>query len=178
MLIDRRAFLKSMGLVGASSIVGCKGAPLEKMYAYLTPPEDIVPGVAAGGSTVLQDDEVTTITVGTILSITPQIAEDEWVTLDISPVLTSLVDVELSPSETTTAPVLDIKQASTIVRVRNGSTIVMGGLIQDAKSRTVRKIPIAGDIPLIGKLFQGRYEASRKKELVIFVTPRIVKDAL
>jgi MSHA type pilus biogenesis protein MshL len=138
----------------------------------------VVPGVAAGGSTVLQDDEVTTITVGTILSITPQIAEDGWITLDISPVLTSLVGVELSPSETSTAPVLDIKQASTIVRVRNGSTIVMGGLIQDAKSRTVRKIPIAGDIPLIGKLFQGRYEASQKKELVIFVTPRIVKDAL
>ncbi|MCP5523371.1 MAG: secretin N-terminal domain-containing protein [Verrucomicrobiales bacterium] len=138
----------------------------------------IVPGVNSSGSTVLQDDEVTTITVGTILSITPQIAEDEWITLDISPVLTSLVAVELSPTETTTAPVLDIKQASTIVRVRNGSTIVMGGLIQDSKSRTVRKIPIAGDIPLLGKLFQGRYEASRKKELVIFVTPRIVQDEL
>ncbi|RME93632.1 MAG: pilus (MSHA type) biogenesis protein MshL [Verrucomicrobia bacterium] len=137
-----------------------------------------VPGVNASGTTVLQDDQVTTITVGTILSITPQISDDGWITLDISPVLTSLVDTELSPSQTTTAPVLDIKQASTIVRVRDGSTIVMGGLIQDSKTRTVRKVPIVGDIPLLGKLFQGRFEASQKKELVIFLTPRIVRDSL
>lgn len=136
-----------------------------------------VPGVNATGATVLQDDQVTTITVGTILSITPQVSEDGWITLDISPVLTSLVDTELSPSQTTTAPVLDIKQASTIVRVRDGTTVVMGGLIQDSKTRTVRKVPIVGDIPLLGKLFQGRFEASQKKELVIFLTPRIVRDS-
>jgi MSHA type pilus biogenesis protein MshL len=138
----------------------------------------IVPGVNSTGSTVLQDDQVTTITVGTILSITPQISEDGWVSLDISPVLTSLVGVELSPSETTTAPVLDIKQASTLVRVKDGATVVMGGLIQNARSRTLRKVPVVGDIPILGKLFQGRYDASQKKELVIFITPRIVRDSL
>lgn len=128
-----------------------------------------------GGTTTIEQDTVTSITVGTILAITPQISSNNWITLDISPVLTSLVDTKISPSRNTTAPVLDIKQASTLVRVLEGNTVVLGGLIQDSHAKTLRKIPLVGDIPVLGLLFQGKFDAKQKKELVIFITPTIVR---
>ncbi len=137
----------------------------------------IVPGGGAtpGASAVIAQDAVTSITVGTILAITPQVAEDEWVSLDVSPVLTSLLETRISPNKSTTAPVLDIKQASTLIRVRSGSTIVLGGLIQTETAKSRRRIPIFGDIPVLGRLFQGDFNAQRRKELVIFITPRVVR---
>lgn len=131
-------------------------------------------GTTSGTSAVIGQDSVSTVTVGTILSITPQVAEDDWVSLDVSPVLTSLLETRLSPNKTTTAPVLDIKQASTLIRIRSGSTAVLGGLIQTESALSRRKIPGLGDIPLLGRMFQGEFKAHRKKELVIFITPRIV----
>ena len=74
-------------------------------------------------------------------------------------------------------PVIDIRQASSIVRVRDGATIVMGGLVQDSASTTHRKIPILGDIPFLGKAFTGKYESAERTELVFFLTPRIIHDA-
>ncbi len=70
---------------------------------------------------------------------------------------------------------LDIKQSSTIVRLRDSETIVMGGLIQNSTTKSTRKIPLLGDIPWLGKLFQGKVNAKQKKELVIFLTPTIVQ---
>jgi MSHA type pilus biogenesis protein MshL len=131
------------------------------------------------GSTVqTEGDQITTITVGTILALTPQISSNNWITLDISPTLSSLVETVTSPSRTATAPKIDIKQSSTLVRVPDGATIVMGGLIQDARSKTQRKVPVLGEIPVLGYLFKGVTDAKQKKELVMFVTPRIVRDEL
>jgi MSHA biogenesis protein MshL len=148
--------------------VGTETPFFSKMSTY-------VPGTTAGSSTPIEQDLVTTITVGTILAITPQIADDDWITLDISPVLTSLVGTEVSPSKTTTAPILDIKQASSLIRVRSGNTVVMGGLIQEENAKTRRKIPVVGDIPLLGHLFRGKFDASKRRELVIFITPKLVE---
>ncbi len=132
---------------------------------------------SAGGTTQTQGDQVTMITVGAILAITPQISEDGVITLDISPVLTSLVGTEQSPSRTATAPILDTKQASTLVSVPDGSTVILGGLIQTERARNKRKVPLLGDIPGLGYLFTGHFDAKRKKELVIFITPRIIREA-
>jgi len=78
-------------------------------------------------------------------------------------------------SSSATAPDLDTKQASTIVRVRDGTTVVLGGLIQTEKSKSEKKIPLLSDIPWLGKLFTGTLTFNTKKELVIFVTPHIVQ---
>jgi MSHA biogenesis protein MshL len=134
----------------------------------------IIPSV--NGNQVTSGDQITTITVGTILAITPQISGDDWISLDISPVLTSLLGTSTSPSRSATAPVLDTKQASTLVRVRDGTTVVLGGLIQTEKSHSERKVPLLGDIPWLGKLFTGTFKNKVKKELVMFVTPRIVRE--
>ena len=122
-------------------------------------------------------ESVQTVTVGTVLSITPQISSDGLITLDLTPAVSRLVRIETSATGDTNAPVIDIRQASSIVRVRDGATIVMGGLVQDSSTSTHRKIPILGDIPLLGKAFSGEYKTSERTELVFFLTPRIVHDA-
>ncbi len=143
---------------------------------FFTSRTTTIPGTTAGTTTQLQEDAVQTITIGTILAITPQISSNDWVTLDVAPVLTSLVETRTSPSEATTAPVLDIKQASTLVRVRSGTTIVLGGLMQDERAKTTKKVPVLGDIPLLGYLFRGQLDYTAKKELVISITPTIVEE--
>ena len=150
----------------------------------------ILPGTTAGTSTVLQEGIVSSITIGTILSLTPQVSADDWISLEISPVLTSLKSVVTLASSGSggggggagggansggaTAPDLDTKQASTLVRVHDGTTVVLGGLIQTEDAKSEKKIPLLGDIPWLGKLFTGTLHFKQKKELVIFVTPHIV----
>jgi type II secretory pathway component GspD/PulD (secretin) len=148
----------------------------------------IVPGTSPGTTIPLPQTTVNSITIGTILTITPQISSDNWISLDISPVLTSLKSVVSfsnggtstgtsgSGSAAATAPDLDTKQASTLVRLRDGSTVVIGGLIQTQKAKNDTKIPVLGDIPWVGKLFTGTFRFEQKKELVIFVTPHIIHE--
>lgn len=132
--------------------------------------------------------EVNTVTTGTFVSITPQISENKIVTLDILPVFSTLVktvsfvqtftDTNNVAVTTTnaTAPVLDVKQASTIVRVKNTDTVVMGGFVGETATEVRKKIPVLGDIPGLGTLFTGMADAKIRSELVLFVTPTIVED--
>ena len=126
-----------------------------------------------GTPTTTSSTEIQIVTIGTILSLTPQIAEDGWVTLDVSPVITRLVGTAQGP-DGSTAPEVDVKQTSTLVRMKNGTTVILGGLIQNERTKTVRKVPFLGDIPLVGHVFRGKFTTDRKTELVIFITPTIV----
>ncbi|MGH8021326.1 MAG: type II secretion system protein GspD, partial [Opitutaceae bacterium] len=133
---------------------------------------------STGDQPIVQATEtIQTITVGTILSITPQVSPDGIITLDITPAVSRLVRIEVSASGDTEAPVIDIRQASSIVRLRDGETIVMGGLVQDSEATTTRKVPILGDIPLLGRAFTGEADSTERTELVFFLTPRIVSVA-
>ncbi len=107
------------------------------------------------------------------MSITPQISADGKVTLNIDPVITGLngTDTSVSGSQ---APRLDVKQLSSVVRVRSGETVVIGGLIDRAESEQTRSVPLLGDIPFIGGLFSTKEKIKQNKELVIFLTPYVV----
>lgn len=120
------------------------------------------------------DVEIQSITIGTVLSLTPQISDDGWITMDISPVITRLVDSVAGP-DGATAPEVDIKQTSSLVRMKENSTVIIGGLIQNERHKTERRVPILGDIPVIGYPFRGTFENKRRTELVIFITPTIVR---
>jgi type II secretory pathway component GspD/PulD (secretin) len=73
-------------------------------------------------------------------------------------------------------PIRATRKASTKVNVRDGKTIVIGGLTSNRKTRTVYKIPILGSIPLLGQLFRMNNDSVAKVDLMIFVTPRIVSS--
>ena len=126
-----------------------------------------------GVNQTLISDEPYVITEGLVLSVTPQISQDRWIMLDISPVITRITDIVTS-AQGSTAPVLDIKQASTLIRARDGEMVILGGLIQKESSQTERQVPFFAKLPVVGSLFEGDYEANAKKELIIFLVPRLV----
>lgn len=123
---------------------------------------------------ITETEIIQNITVGTVLSITPQVSADGLITLDVTPAVSRLVRIDTSATGNTSAPVIDIRQASSIVRVRDGDTVVMGGLVQDGEFTTQRKVPIIGDIPLIGRAFTADARTKERTELVFFLTPRII----
>lgn len=135
----------------------------------------IAQGTAGNGNIVTE--QARSVTVGLVLSVTPQISEDGWIMLDVTPILSRLRAIETSPQQTATAPVLDVKQSSGLVRLKDGEMVIIGGLIQEESSETERKVPLLGDIPYLGRLFKGTYTAKRKSELVIFISPKIIRSS-
>ncbi len=132
----------------------------------------VTQGVAGAGNIVTE--QIRTVTSGLVLSVTPQISQDGWIMMDVSPIITTLTDTVTSANGST-APVIDVKQSGGLVRVRDGEMVIIGGLIQDQLADTERKVPILGDLPGLGRIFKGTYQVKRKTELVIFLTARIVK---
>ena len=137
-----------------------------------------VTDATSAGSQTFSTDVPQVVTEGIVLSITPQISVDGWVTMDVSPVVTRVSSVsevlDDNGNVQSTAPNLDISQASSLVRARSGETIVIGGLIQTQDSYTSRGVPGLRRIPGLGVLFNGNYKAEQQKELVMFLTPRLV----
>lgn len=131
---------------------------------------------AAGTGNIITE-QARSVTVGLVLSVTPQISEDGWIMLDVTPIISRLREIRASPLNTATAPVLDVKQSSGLVRLRDGEMVIIGGLIQEESSDTERKVPILGDIPFLGRLFKGTFSIKTKSELVIFLSPKIVRSS-
>jgi general secretion pathway protein D len=112
--------------------------------------------------------------VGITLKITPHISKGKLLRLEIFTEIKSFVE-ELAGE--VGAVVTTKRQATTSVIVEDGSTVVIAGLIRDDKTGSIAKVPILGDIPLLGWLFKSRRQAKIKTNLLIFITPRIVNTA-
>jgi len=105
------------------------------------------------------------------LTVTPHITPDNKIILD-------LIVTQDTVSEVTSgsAPAVDTQRISTQVLVNNGETIVLGGIYQQQIINSVSKVPVLGDIPYLGRIFKNTNNFSEKKELLIFVTPRVVTE--
>lgn len=114
--------------------------------------------------------------IGIILYVTPHINPDGLVILDVQPEISSLTGDTVPISETVNAPVFAKRSAQTRVAINDGKTIVIGGLIQDQKTKTVRKVPFVGDIPYLGRLFQRDQTKNEKTELIVFLTPHVARE--
>lgn len=117
------------------------------------------------------------IAVGIVLDVFPQVAPDNSITMNIRPVVTDVIRVEevrLEDGTQARAPVIDRRETDTVVRVRDGETIVIGGLMQTRQRTTESGVPVLKDIPLLGRLFSSTRREEEKRELVIFLTPKIV----
>ena len=113
--------------------------------------------------------------IGIILNVTPHINPDGLVTMIVAPEISDLASaaesVEITPG--VTSPTFNVNSALTSVAVRNGTTVVIGGMIRDSLDDSVSKVPILGDIPLIGALFSNTSKHTIKRELMIFLTPYV-----
>jgi type II secretion system protein D len=114
--------------------------------------------------------------VGVILTVTPFITSEGLVEMIVAPQVSSLDPTTSVPiSLGVNAPVIDIRSASTVAVTPDGQTVILGGLMQNSKSRTDTKIPILGDIPLLGTLFKRTQRSDAQTELMIFLTPHIIQ---
>lgn len=132
-----------------------------------------VTGAVATQSTVTQTIQPMTIDIGIILDVTPQIAEDGTIIMNIHPSITEKTGEKVTPDGKTTFPLLSVRETDTTVRVRDGETILIAGLMQEKKEETRIGVPGLGAIPLLGNLFRYKAEAKRNTELVIMITPTI-----
>ena len=105
------------------------------------------------------------------LKVTPHITPDDKIILDLVITQDTISDITSG-----FAPAIDTQRIGTQVLVNNGETIVLGGIYQQAIISTVSKVPVLGDIPYLGWLFRSSSQLNEKKELLIFVTPRIVTE--
>ncbi len=106
------------------------------------------------------------------LEVTPQITPDERIIMDLKVNQDSVGQVFLD------VPSINTNQIETQVLVNNGETIVLGGIFQTDRNTTVTKTPFLGDLPYVGRLFRRTLERDDKQELLIFITPRVIQDAI
>jgi len=109
------------------------------------------------------------------LEVTPQVTPDNKIILDL--IVTQDTEGKVVQVGTGNAVAIDTQEISTQVLVNNGETIVLGGIYQQQTTNTTSKIPVLGDIPYMGALFRRSLDKTEKKELLIFVTPKIINES-
>ena len=111
------------------------------------------------------------INAGVILEVTPWVSSSGEITLKLNPSVSNI-----GGAATEGPPQISRREVNTTVRVRDGQTIVIGGLIQDVGSTSQSKVPILGDIPYIGALFRSDNSNVNQTEMVIYITPRVLEE--
>lgn len=115
------------------------------------------------------------VTEGIILSVTPQVGQDGRIMLAIHPTITEKVGTAVAPDRNT-APILDVRETNTVVTVADGETVFIGGMMQERSQETVKSVPLLGDIPYLGALFRSNEQVKKKTELVILISPRVIRS--
>lgn len=110
--------------------------------------------------------------VGTVLTVTPRITANNYVTMDI----VQTAD-DLQGYTNFNAPIVNQRQANTTVSVQDGRTVLIGGIIQDQVTSTVNKLPLLGDIPILGNLFKSTNKSHQRTELLVLMTPHIISSS-
>ncbi|MFH1622237.1 MAG: hypothetical protein ABIA97_03855 [Candidatus Omnitrophota bacterium] len=114
------------------------------------------------------------INIGVLLKVTPIINSDNTVTLDVHPEVSEIIGYTGPNNE---RPIIATREVTTSFTVGNGKTIVLGGLTRDTLSNTTRKVPILGYIPILGEAFTFHDNSDIRRELLIFITPRILDES-
>jgi len=113
--------------------------------------------------------------IGIILRVTPFITAQGLVEMIVSPEISSLSDKTVPISNTVNTPVIDKRSADTVVVTPSDNTVVIGGLISNQTTDTDSKVPLLGDIPLLGYAFKRKVKSTQRTELLIFLTPHVVQ---
>lgn len=130
------------------------------------------------GTNTNTDTEYPSVFAGVLLDITPSVFNDE-IMLKINPSITQTksMDIENASTALDVPPNLSTNQLSSLVRVKDGQKIVLGGLISKGQHKKENKLPILGDIPLLGYFFSHKSDIETTDEMVIVITPHIVKQS-
>jgi type IV pilus assembly protein PilQ len=114
---------------------------------------------------------VTNVNVGVQLRVTPTIGADGVITAEVHPEYSEIIGFNSS------FPIIANRKVDAVLRVRDGETIVLGGLFQDTSSETISKLPFLGDIPILGQFFRNKATARQRDEVVFLITPHILEPS-
>ncbi len=127
---------------------------------------------------------VNTVPVGFLMNVTAQIGDDDEITLNLRPTVSRITNYVNDPSPalalagvTNRIPEIQTREFESIMKVRDGETAVLGGLMQDAQSSATDQLAGVGNVPFFGELLKSRNQQSNKTELVIFLRPTILRDS-
>jgi MSHA type pilus biogenesis protein MshL len=151
---------------------------------YFTIDVQTVAGAQGQNATVAIDTNVNTVPVGFVMSVTPFIDDKDVVTLNVRPTISRIIDTVKDPNPsllaggiTSEIPVIQVREIETVLKINDGDTAVIGGLMQDQIDKKKSGVPILSSIPFIGALFRYQDDEYVKSELVIFIRPVVVHNA-
>ncbi len=143
--------------------------------AFFSMQTQITTGVT--GSITAPSINVQVVPIGIVMDIIPQISSDGSIILSINPDISQLVGIKTFEAQGASAmqPIIDRRSIDTIVKVKDGQTVVLGGIMEERKQEILRGIPVLMNLPFVGSLFRRTEQEIRKTELVILLTPHIMK---
>jgi len=134
------------------------------------------------GTTIAVTTTPQSVSVGLVMSVTAQVSDGNAVILNVRPTISSISELKEDPNPSIPAgvknyvPQIRTREIESVMRVSSGEIAVLGGLMEDGVNWKTGRVPILGQIPLVGELFTTRNNAATKSELVIFLRPVIIKD--
>lgn len=152
-------------------------------YVYFTVKADTTTTANVGTATTYTTTPQT-VSVGLVMGVTAQISDNDMVILNVRPTITSVGKEIADPNPElrkngieNLVPVIRTREVESVMRVASGNIAVLGGLMEDKIDYQTRRLPLAGQVPLAGELFNNRSNFAQKSELVIFLRPVIIKEA-
>jgi type II secretory pathway component GspD/PulD (secretin) len=134
----------------------------------------VTTSTTSGQTTTTVSESVTYVDVGLQLSVTPTINEDGYVTMKIKPEISSVIDTLVSSSNNK-IPIIDTATADTSVMVKDGTTVIIGGLNKEEEVEDYKGTPILSKIPILGMLFSSKTKSKTRSQFLILLTPHIIK---
>ncbi|MFH1658069.1 MAG: secretin N-terminal domain-containing protein [Pseudomonadota bacterium] len=152
-------------------------------YVYFSVKADTTT-TANVGTTTVYTTTPQSVSVGLVVSVTPQISDGNAVTLNVRPTITTVAREVPDPNPdlkknniSNLVPVIRTREIESVMRVASGNIAILGGLMEDKIDYQTQRVPLLGQIPLAGELVNNRNNAAQKTELVIFLRPVVIKDA-
>ncbi len=155
-----------------------------KVYFTLTVTPGTLATLTTPATAATYSTTINTVPVGFLMNVTAQVGDDGEITLNLRPTVSRITGYAIDPNPdlakagiTNNIPEVQTREFESIMKVRDGETAVLGGLMQDNQVNATDQIPGVGNVPLLGELFKLRSNQSNKSELVIFLRPTILHDS-
>ncbi len=133
---------------------------------------------SSGSQTVTFDTEIDSVLSGLAFGVSANIASDDEIILQVTPIISKLLGFKVTTvgrfGDEVQMPTVELRELTTMARVKSGQILVIGGLISDVTEDTGNKVPLLGDVPVVGNAFKNNKKLTSKKELIVLLRPQIV----
>ncbi len=189
-ILDQLSFLKTFGdskVLSSPKVMAINNQTallkVVKNEVYFTVDVNTTLATTTTAASSTYETEIHTVPVGFTMSVTPFVNEDGDVTLNVRPTISTITGYVLDPNPElkkqdieSKIPIIQEKEMSSVLKLKDRQTAIIGGLIEDNNSNSRIGLPWLGDIPVVGDLFSQRNDQTQKSELVIFIRPVIIKN--